>query len=111
LNKSGSYANASKKKPLTRRLKMPHTKNYYPRPLFPDIQFEERYLFIAGSYLGNDLTEWNIDGMSEHQIINTLHEMGIAVTTLKLAKTADTDYTAALCLISSFTGVLKGVVG
>ena len=30
------------------------------------------------SYVGSIFYEWNIDGMSEHQIINLLHELMMA---------------------------------
>jgi len=47
------------------------TKNYYPRPTPPDIQYEERAIFKS-SYDGTSVYEWNIDGKSEYEILNTL---------------------------------------
>ena len=40
------------------------TRNFYPRPTPPDLQFEERELTIRNSYNAKSLYEWNIDGMS-----------------------------------------------
>ena len=53
-------------------------KNYYSKPYFLDVQSEERNYHLAASYDGSSFYEWNIDGMSEHQVINLLHEMMMA---------------------------------
>ncbi|KAK2360636.1 hypothetical protein QL285_085883 [Trifolium repens] len=42
----------------------PKTRNYYPRPSFADVQFEERSSFIENSYSGDSIVEWNIDGVT-----------------------------------------------
>ena len=44
---------------------MSFTKNQYPRPTPPDIQFEERVFQIQFSISADKLYEWNIDGLSE----------------------------------------------
>ena len=51
--------------------------------------------------------EWNIDGMSEHQIINLLHEMMMTVNAYRI-KTSNSDFHAAGALVIGFTGLLKG---
>lgn len=50
-------------------------KNFYPRPTFPDMQIEERGRYHQASYHGGTIYEWNIDGMTQYQILNTLQEM------------------------------------
>ena len=81
------------------------TRNYYPRPTPPDLQFEERSKFKAATYDGHSIYEWNVDGMSEGEVINTLQEMGMANTAYKCC-----GHSPAICvslLISGFTGQLK----
>ena len=41
------------------------TKNWYPRPTPPDMQFEERSFQHQFSVSADKLYEWNIDGLSE----------------------------------------------
>ena len=45
------------------------TRNYYPRPTFPDMQFEERNQYTQASYTSGTIYEWNIDGMTEYNIL------------------------------------------
>ena len=47
------------------------TKNWYPRPTPPDLQFEERngHQFSVSS---GKLYEWNIDGLAEQEILNKI---------------------------------------
>ncbi|KAG5577364.1 hypothetical protein H5410_057498 [Solanum commersonii] len=65
-------------------------KNYDSKPSFPDLQ---------------SITEWNIDGLVEHQVYNKLHEMGDAITAYKMRGLAHRD--AANMIIAGFTGMLK----
>ena len=39
------------------------------------LQFEEKELTVRNSYNAESLYEWNIDGMSQYEILNKLHEM------------------------------------
>ncbi|CAL9012510.1 unnamed protein product [Prunus brigantina] len=48
------------------------TKNWYPKPTSPDIQFEERNNMSQFSVSSDKLYEWNIDGLSEQEIMNKL---------------------------------------
>ena len=50
-------------------------RNYYSRPSPPDLQYEERGTFSMNHFDGQSVYTWNIDGKSEHQILNTLQEM------------------------------------
>ena len=48
------------------------TRNYYPWPTAPDIQYEERGSFTTSHFSGDSVYQWNIDGKSEHEILSTL---------------------------------------
>ncbi|KAL6345588.1 hypothetical protein AAG906_017318 [Vitis piasezkii] len=65
------------------------TRNYYPRPTFPDMQFEERNQYTQASYTSGTIYEWNIDGMTEYNILTKLQEM-------------------TMTIVAGFTGQLKG---
>ena len=66
-------------------------KNYYSKPSFLDVQLEERNYQLAASYDGSSFYEWNIDGMSEHQIINLLHEMMMVANAYRI-KTSNSTF-------------------
>ncbi|CAL9010817.1 unnamed protein product [Prunus brigantina] len=53
------------------------TKNWYPKPTPPDIQFEERNHLSQFSVSSDKLYEWNIDGLSEQEIMNKLTHMSM----------------------------------
>ncbi|KAL6316353.1 hypothetical protein AAG906_017990 [Vitis piasezkii] len=44
-------------------------------PTFPDMQFEERNQYTQASYTSGTIYEWNIDGMTEYNILTKLQEM------------------------------------
>ena len=67
------------------------TKFFYPRPTPPDLH--DTFIY-----------EWNIDGLSEHEIINVLRQMTMAVTAYL---TDNDDHNAAQLLISGFFGTLR----
>ena len=48
---------------------MSFTKNWYSRPTLPDMQFEERVFQTKFFVSADKLYEWNIDGLSEQEII------------------------------------------
>ena len=62
------------------------TRNYYPRPTPPDLQYEER-LPQRAMYNDTFIYKWNIDGLSEHEILNVLRQMIMAA----IAYFADND--------------------
>ena len=62
----------------------PRTRNYYPRPTFLDMQFEERNQYTQASYTSGTIYEWNIDGMTEYNILTKLQEMTMVSATYKL---------------------------
>ena len=51
--------------------------------------------------------EWNIDEMSEHQIINLLHEIMMGANAYRI-KTSNSDFHVVGALVIGFTGLLKG---
>ncbi|KAK9739977.1 hypothetical protein RND81_03G001600 [Saponaria officinalis] len=81
------------------------TRNYYPRPSPPDMQYEERSKFTAHTFSPNVIHEWNIDGKSEYEILNTLQEMGMARAAYKLRE--NNEQVVFSVLIVGFTGQLK----
>jgi len=78
------------------------TRNWYPKPTLPDIRFEERELGIRVAYTTDALYEWNIDGLSEYEILNILHEMMMVVNVYKCANRSD--HQVASSFITGFTG-------
>ncbi|KAH0739963.1 hypothetical protein KY290_033006 [Solanum tuberosum] len=80
-------------------------KNYHTNPSFPDLQYEENAFLSTSSHEGRSITEWNIDGLVEHQVYNKLREMGVAITAYKMRGSADKD--AANMIIAGFTRMLK----
>ena len=51
------------------------TKNWYPRPTPPDLPYEERNSQFTIST--GKLYEWNIDGLSEQEILNKIQHMSM----------------------------------
>lgn len=70
------------------------------------MQFEERSSFIENNYLGESIVEWNIDGVSEQQVLDTIQNMTMAATAFKLKE--NTDKHTKEILVMGFTGQLKG---
>ena len=82
------------------------TKNWSPKPTPPDLQFEERHAYVNSSYLPDLIYEWNIDGMSEFEIINLLHEMTLLTNVYK--NHGKQDHQIAHLIVIGFTIQLKG---
>jgi hypothetical protein len=61
--------------------------NWYPKP--PDLQLEEKELGIRAklgirvAYIADALYEWNINGLSEYEILNILYEIMMTTNTYK----------------------------
>ena len=83
------------------------TKNYYPRPTYPNMQYEERNQYTQASYTSGTIYEWNIDGMTEYNILTKLQEMTMISTTYKLHNRL-LDHAIAQTIFVGFTGQLKG---
>ena len=56
---------------------MSFTKNWYSKPTPPDMQFEERSFQTQFSVFVDKIYEWNIDGLSEQEIINKMGRMSV----------------------------------
>jgi len=79
--------------------------NYYTRPSPPDLQYEERGTFSTNNFDGQFVYTWNLDGKSEHEILNTIQEMTMVMTAYK---TRGLDRrTQAIAVINGFQGQLK----
>jgi hypothetical protein len=81
------------------------TKNWYPRPTPPDIQFEERNFQSQFSVSSDKLYEWNIDGLSEQEIINKLTHMSMVANSYYTNHTLSQIEVLEL-LTTGFTGTL-----
>ncbi|CAL5193380.1 unnamed protein product [Lathyrus oleraceus] len=60
----------------------PIEKYYYKRPSPQDLLFEESEPF-QNSYSGKAIYEWNVDGLNDKQIIDTIHRMIMYSTVCK----------------------------
>ncbi|GJS27075.1 hypothetical protein Tco_0487695 [Tanacetum coccineum] len=84
----------------------PEARNYYNRPTPPDMQYEESPVRQRALFDGLSIYEWNLDGQTEHQIMNILQEMTMASNAYKTHKNTETQIVEIL--IAGFTGCLKG---
>ena len=80
-------------------------RNYYQRPTPLDIGFEERSQFKTSAFSAEHLYEWNIDGKSEYEILNTLQEIGMLRTVY--AKWGMPEPEIAQSIAQGFTGQLR----
>ena len=55
------------------------SKNFYQRPTLPDLQFEERQP-QQNQYNNHEIYTWNIDSLSEYEILVVLRQMQMAAT-------------------------------
>ncbi|KAL0000481.1 hypothetical protein SO802_014262 [Lithocarpus litseifolius] len=86
---------------------MSFTKNWYTKPTPPDMQFEERIFQSQFSVSADKLYEWNIDGLSEQEIINKMGHMSMVAITYM--NNHDLDHPEIVELLSTgFTGTLRG---
>ena len=83
------------------------TRNHYPRPTFPDMQFEEINQYTQASYTSGTIYEWNIDGMTEHNILTKLQEITMVSIAYKLNNRLP-DHAVAQTIVARFTRQLKG---
>ncbi|KAL4599159.1 hypothetical protein ACB092_11G107500 [Castanea dentata] len=84
------------------------TKNWYSKPTPPDVQFEERSSQTQNSVSADKLYEWNIDGLSEQEIINKMVHMSM-VGIAYINNHDNLDHPDIVDLLASgFTGSLQG---
>ena len=82
-------------------------KLYYSRTTPPDILTEESFSRAQNKYSSDAIYEWNIDGVSEQNLINILTQMVMLANTYKTIPDTS-DHSVAYLLIAGFTGQLKG---
>ena len=71
-----------------------------------DVQFEERREMVQNAFLGNEISEWNLDEMSEQAILDLTWQITMSITT---HKTKDcSDKYVVITFVQGFTGQLKG---
>ena len=71
------------------------------------MQFEERNQYTQASYISGTIYEWNIDGMTEYNILTKLQKIIMVSTTYKLNNRLP-DHAVAQTIVAGFTGQLKG---
>ncbi|CAL5186076.1 unnamed protein product [Lathyrus oleraceus] len=83
----------------------PIEKYYYKRPSPQDFLFEEHEPF-QNSYSGKTIYEWNVDGLNDKQIIDTIHRMIMYST---ICKQHENSYSSIASFITTgFVGQLRG---
>jgi hypothetical protein len=82
------------------------TKNWYPRPTPPDIQFKERNFQSQFAVSADKLYEWNTDGLAEQQILDKLTHMTMVANSYVMNHDLSQPEVIDL-LVSGFTGTLQ----
>ena len=82
------------------------TKNWYPKPTPPDMQFEERNFQHQFSVSADNLYEWNIDGLSEQEVLNQLSHLSMVIN-IYLTNHQLTHVEIINLLVTGFSGKLK----
>ena len=83
------------------------TRNYYPRPTYADLQFEELpHIANMTRFNGKEIVEWNLDGFVEYQIFTMCHQM-IMYANACIAN-GNKEKEAAQMIIIGFSGQLRG---
>ena len=79
------------------------SKNFYQIPTPPDLQFEEKQ--PQRSMYSNDfIYDWNIDGLSEHEIFVIIRQMQMASTAYLMD---GDDHNVVQLILAGFPGTLK----
>ena len=86
---------------------MSFTKNWYSRPTPPDMQFEESIFQTQFFVFADKLYEWNIDGLSEQEIINKMSQMSMVGIAYQNNHDLDQPEIVNL-LVIGFSGTLLG---
>jgi hypothetical protein len=82
------------------------TKNWYSRPTPPDLQFEERFLQTQFSVSSDKIYEWNIDGLSEQELLNKMNHMSMVAIAYDANQNLSQSEIVDL-LATSFSGTLR----
>src|SRR5262249_49768317 len=80
----------------------------YQKHTTPDLGIEQKpNVLTQHKYSSQTIYEWNIDGMSEYNILGLLHQMTMAANAYR-TQTNTPDKAIAKILIAGFSGQLKG---
>ena len=77
-----------------------------PRNVAPDIA-RQPDVYPQSHFNASYVYEWNLDGMSEYQVLGLLQQMTMAANAYK-TQTGSMDKAIAELLIAGFSGQLKG---
>nr|KYP35696.1 Enzymatic polyprotein [Cajanus cajan] len=83
------------------------SKLYYNRATAPDLLLKEKNDQSFRSFSATNIYEWNIDGLTEYNILNTLQHMTMVSTAYQTALDS-ADEAIVEILTSGFSGQLKG---
>ena len=86
---------------------MSFTKNWYSRPTPLDMQFEERNFQTQFSVSAEKFYEWNIDGLTEQEIINKMSHMSMVRISYQNNHDLGQPKIVNL-LVTGFSGTLRG---
>jgi hypothetical protein len=81
------------------------TKNLYSRPTSPNLQFEERFLQSQFSVSSDKIYEWNIDGLSEQELLNKMNHMSMVANAYDTNQNLS-QYKIVDLLATGFSGTL-----
>ncbi|KAG7956032.1 hypothetical protein I3843_11G104300 [Carya illinoinensis] len=84
---------------------MSFTRNWYSKPTPPDLQFEEKIFQSQSSYSADKTYEWNIDGMSEQEILNTMSKMSLVANAYINNNIREPNI--VVILTTGFTGMIR----
>lgn len=82
---------------------------YYPKTTTPNLNIEEKLVF-QNKYNANKIYEWNINRMSEYNILSLLQQMIMVSNVYKIQNQNGliSDHAIENVLVVGFTGQLKG---
>ncbi|KAK2993839.1 hypothetical protein RJ640_023723, partial [Escallonia rubra] len=86
----------------------PPLRNYYTRPTPVDMQLEEKNFSNPSSFNGSSIYEWNLDGMTDYQVITLLQHMLMAANSARNRNLGESEAVIARYLIVGFIGQLRG---
>jgi hypothetical protein len=82
------------------------SKNWYSRPTPPDLQFEERFLQSQFSVSSGKIYEWNVDGLSEQELLNKMNHMSMVANAYDTNQNLSQSEIVDL-LATGFSGTLR----
>ncbi|MFQ6650296.1 hypothetical protein Gotur_022115 [Gossypium turneri] len=82
---------------------------YYPKIIALDLNIEEKPIF-QNKYNANTIYEWNIEGLSEYNILSLLQQVTMISNVYKIQNQNGliSDHVIVNLLVAGFTSQLKG---